>query len=91
MSKLPSFGTDNDVSWRIGLLVTALVGLAVHLVPYVVDTRGIRSIPGPWLAKFTDAWLGRVAARGNRSGVVHNLHKQYGESLPIHLRSAHRN
>jgi len=38
----------------------------------------MRSIPGPWLAKFTDAWLGRVAARGHRSEVVHQLHKQYG-------------
>ena len=75
---LSSFEFDN-ASWTTGLLATALVVSAVHLVPYVVDTRGVRSIPGPWLAKFTDAWLGRVAARGHRSEVVHELHKRYGE------------
>lgn len=77
-----SFGFDNEYSATI-LSASALLVLAVHLVPYVVDTRGIRSIPGPWLAKFTDAWLGRVAARGHRSEVVHELHKQYGKSTPL--------
>ena len=59
--------------------MSALAVLAVHLVPYVVDTHGIKSIPGPWLAKFTDAWLGQVAAGGHRSEVVHEMHKQYGQ------------
>lgn len=79
---LPSFGFDNDCFTTI-LSASALVILAVHLVPYVVDTHGIRSIPGPWLAKFTDAWLGRVAARGHRSEVVHEMHKEYGEPTSI--------
>jgi len=74
---LPSFEFDNT-SWATSLLATALFVSAVHLVPYVVDSRGIRTIPGPWLAKYTDAWLGRVAARGHRSEVVHELHKKYG-------------
>jgi len=76
---LSSFEFEN-ASWTTSLLATVLVVSAVHLVPYVVDTRGVRTIPGPWLAKFTDAWLGRVAARGHRSEVVHELHKQYGEN-----------
>ena len=71
-----------DVSWTAALFATVPLVLVVHLVPYVVDTRGVRSIPGPWLAKFTDAWLGRVAARGHRSEVVHELHTKYGESHP---------
>ena len=79
---LPLFGLD-DVSWTTTLSATGLLILAVHLVPYLVDTHGARSIPGPWLAKFTDAWLGRVAARGHRSELVHELHKQYGESPPL--------
>jgi len=78
---LPSFGFDNNYSTTV-LSAGALVILAVHLVPYVVDTHGIRSIPGPWFAKFTDAWFGRVAARGHRSEVVHELHKEYGEYTP---------
>ena len=34
-----------------------------------------------WLAKFTDAWLGRVAARGHESGVARELHRQHGPSI----------
>ena len=76
----PSFGFDNGYSTVI-ISASALAVLAVHLVPYVVDTHGIRSIPGPWLAKVTDVWMGRVAAGGHRSEVVHEVHKQYGESI----------
>ena len=79
---LPALSFD-DLRWAYP--AAALFVLTVHLVPYAVDSRGIRSIPGPWLAKFTDAWLGRVAARGHRSEVVHGLHKQYGESLLLFL------
>jgi len=75
---LPSFEFDY-ASWTTSLLATALFVSVVHLVPYVVNTRGIRTIPGPWLAKYTDAWLWRVVGRGHRSEVVHELHKKYGE------------
>ena len=44
----PPFGFD------IGYSIP-LVALTAHLVPHVVDQRGIKSIPGPGLAKFTDA------------------------------------
>ena len=78
---LPSFGFDNEYTTTI-ISASAIVILAIHVVPYVVDAHGIRSIPGPWIAKFTDAWLGRVAARGHRSEVVHGIHKKYGEPNP---------
>ena len=81
---LSPLGFD-DVSWITTLSVIGLIIFAVHLVPYLIDTHGVRSIPGPWLAKFTDAWLGRVAAGGHRSEVVHELHKQYGEFPPMSL------
>ena len=66
---------------------TALVLLAllflfviafIHLVPYTEDPHALRSYPGPNLAKFSDIWLGRIAAQGHRSEVVHELHKQHG-------------
>ena len=34
---------------------------------------------GPFLAEFSDAWLGWVAAQGHRSEVVHDMHAKYGE------------
>jgi benzoate 4-monooxygenase len=76
----PSFGFEIGPFANIAC-ATAFVVLAVHLVPYIADQRGIKTIPGPWLAKFTDAWLGRVAARGHKSDVVRELHRQYGGSI----------
>ena len=60
------------------ILVPTLVILG-HLIPWFVDPHGLRSFPGPWLAHFSDVWLGRVAHQGHRSEVVHELHQKYGE------------
>ncbi len=60
------------------LLIPTFVILG-HLIPWVVDPHGLRSFPGPWLASFSDLWLGSVARRGHRSEVVHELHEKYGE------------
>ena len=57
-------------------LVPVLVILG-HLIPWVVDPYGLRSFPGPWLARFSDLWLGFIVP--HRSEVVHNLHLKYGE------------
>lgn len=54
--------------------------LAVHLIPWLLDSQGIRNYPGPFLAKFTDIWLGCVSKAGHRSAVIHELHKKYGAS-----------
>jgi benzoate 4-monooxygenase len=62
----------------LALAIPALV-LAVHVVPYLLDPHGLRSVPGPFLAKFSDAWLGWVAAHKHRSETVHRLHQRYGE------------
>jgi hypothetical protein len=62
-------------------LVPPLV-LLVHFIPWLVDPHGLRSFPGPWLARFSDLWLGRVAKQGHRSEVVHQMHEKYGELPP---------
>ena len=51
------------------------------LVRYLVDSHKIGSngIPGPLLAKLSDAWLGWTAAHGHRSEIVHALHEKYGK------------
>ncbi|KAI9441682.1 cytochrome P450 monooxygenase pc-bph [Lactarius indigo] len=64
------------------LLIPTLVILG-HVVPWLVDPHGLRSFPGPWLAHFSDLWLGRVARRGHRSQVVHKLHEKYGTFVRI--------
>jgi benzoate 4-monooxygenase len=66
------------LDWTFPLVVVTLVVL-VHVVPWLVDLHGIRDIPGPLLAKYSDAWLGWVSAHGHRSEVVHEMHQKYGK------------
>ncbi|KAI9508525.1 cytochrome P450 monooxygenase pc-bph [Russula earlei] len=57
--------------------------ILVHLVPWLVDPHGLRSFPGPLVARFSDLWLGRVAQQGHRSQVVHKMHEKYGTFVRI--------
>jgi benzoate 4-monooxygenase len=53
--------------------------ILVHFIPWLLDPHGLKSFPGPWMAHFSDLWLGHVAQQGHRSEVVHWMHEQYGE------------
>ncbi|CAK5274619.1 unnamed protein product [Mycena citricolor] len=55
----------------------------IHLALYVADPWSIRRYPGPFWAKFTDAWLGRVSQQGHRSEVIHEMHHKYGPFVRI--------
>lgn len=55
--------------------------ILAHLIPWLVDTHGIRKYPGPFLAKFTDLWLGYVSKKGHRSEVIHEIHRKYGKHV----------
>jgi benzoate 4-monooxygenase len=70
-----SLGGVNSITLLVFIVVIVLL---VHIVGYVADPHGIRSIPGPFLAKFSDIWLGVVSGHGHRSEVVHEMHKKYG-------------
>ncbi|KAH8105783.1 hypothetical protein DFH11DRAFT_1732952 [Phellopilus nigrolimitatus] len=41
----------------------------------------LNGVTGPVPARFSDLWLGWVAAQGHRSEVVHELHKKYSACL----------
>jgi hypothetical protein len=41
-------------------------------------TDPLRSIPGPFLAKLTGAWVVVLELSGHRSTTIHKLHKKYG-------------
>lgn len=60
-----------------------IVVFLVHFVPWLLDSRGVRSYPGPFFAKFSDLWLGYVSKMGHRSEVVHEVHKRYGPVVRI--------
>ncbi|KAH9478620.1 Cytochrome P450 monooxygenase 89 [Psilocybe cubensis] len=66
-------------------LISLILGVftLVHVVPYLYDPFNIRRIPGPFLAKFSDIWLGWVSKNGHRSEVVHSMHEKYGPIVRI--------
>ncbi|TFK32337.1 cytochrome P450 monooxygenase [Crucibulum laeve] len=78
--------TDSLYQWldtsTLTVVVPTLIVL-VHLIPYLLDPHGLRLYPGPFLAKFSDAWLGWVAKNGHRSEVVHKMHLKYGPFVRI--------
>jgi benzoate 4-monooxygenase len=86
MTWTQALGSFDPASLLIFLLSVVFL---VHFVHWLLDPYGIRSIPGPFLAKFSDAWLGWVSAHGHRSEVVHEMHMKYGTSnrSPVNLQS----
>ena len=76
------------------LLVLAVVPAAAvlfHVIAYLKDSLELCSYPGPFLAKFMDAWMFWVV-NGNRwSTTVKGLHKKYGMSLCLLILEAAAN
>lgn len=63
-------------SW-LAIFITA--ALLTHIAPYLYDAHGIRTLPGPFIAKFSDFWLGWAAGTRHRSEIIHDAHHTYGE------------
>ncbi|KAH9949850.1 cytochrome P450 monooxygenase pc-bph [Amylocystis lapponica] len=70
---MPAFSTIAIVS-EVALFIV----FAVHFFPYLIDPHGLRAYPGPFFAKFTDAWMAMSASRGRRSEEVYKLHQRFG-------------
>ncbi|KAF8635436.1 hypothetical protein AX15_000423 [Amanita polypyramis BW_CC] len=68
--------------YTLAIAIPAIVFL-VHFVPWLLDSRGVRGYPGPFLAKFSDIWLGYVSRMGHRSETVHKFHQRYGPIVRI--------
>ncbi|PWN22638.1 cytochrome P450 [Microstroma glucosiphilum] len=68
--------------------LAALVALFAIYVVYVLSASPHASLPGPFLARFTDLWMARQAMRGDRSLVIHEEHKKHGTFVrlgPTHV------
>lgn len=78
------FGHLDDVyslfDLRTAAVLIPAVFVLLHVIPYLLDPHGIRLYPGPFLARFSDFWLGWVSKQGHRSEVVHDMHVKYGQS-----------
>ncbi|TVY60871.1 Benzoate 4-monooxygenase [Lachnellula suecica] len=53
------------------------------LVPYLTSNTGIRNVPGPFAAKFSNLWLLLQARQGKRYLSVDEAHKKYGKLVRI--------
>ncbi|KZT65732.1 cytochrome P450 [Daedalea quercina L-15889] len=73
------------------LLLLALIPVAfllTKLIVYLKDSAGLRSYPGPFLAKFTDFWMYWTVNSNRWSSTVDELHKKYGVFVrlsPTHI------
>nr|BAK09428.1 cytochrome P450 [Postia placenta] len=58
------------------LIATVIASLI--LIPYFNDPYKLRAYPGPFLAKFTSAWISWTISHNPISEIVDHLHRQYG-------------
>lgn len=75
-TNLPDFVLKLDVLSILTVAVGVLV--LVHLVPYLADPHGIRSYPGPFVARFSKLWLARLAMEGRTATALRKAHEEYG-------------
>lgn len=69
-----------------GLHLFWVVVAVLLIATYVLRTAlkpGLRSIPGPFLAKFTDLWRLRAVWKGNFQRAVIDLHRTYGDVVRV--------
>ncbi|KAL2670131.1 hypothetical protein Neosp_015012 [[Neocosmospora] mangrovei] len=67
--------------WAPVALVVLFVGW--YLVPYFGANRGLRGIPAPFPAQFSNLWLMSTCRRGKRFEVVDQVHKRLGTVVRI--------
>jgi benzoate 4-monooxygenase len=69
--------------WSLAAICTSLVFVHYYIVPYFTTYKGLRNIPGPRLARFSNVWLAFGARRGKKFAWVHWAHEQYGPIVRV--------
>lgn len=64
------------------LTLVAVAFLAIHIVSTILKP-GVRSIPGPWLAKVTDLYRVGMVLRGRFAYELVELHRKYGSAVRL--------
>ena len=75
LQTLSLFIWDNSLLFLAAIPVATILYL---LTAYFVDPHDLRSYPGPFLAKFTDAWIAWTVHSNRWSLSVEDAHKKYG-------------
>lgn len=79
VQQLTAFAGGNPLLLLAALPVVLVVAKVVN---YLTDSSGLRSYPGPFLAKFTDAWIFWMVSRNRWSRSVEDVHIKYGNIIP---------
>lgn len=64
------------------LILAAIAFLAVH-IGFTILKPGVRSIPGPWLAKVSNLYRVGMVLRGRFSYELVELHRKYGAAVRL--------
>ena len=83
VQQLTAWARDNPLLLLAALPVVLLVAKVAN---YLTDPSALRSYPGPFLAKFTDAWIFWTVSRNRWSCSVEDLHKRYGNITQAFIR-----
>lgn len=69
------------------LVLTILLAFAwaisYWVVPYFTTYRHLKHIPGPFVAKFSNAWLALGARKGQKYAWVDYAHRKYGQVVRV--------
>lgn len=73
----------------LAMLKACLVSLCGLLSLFIIHTlhtafrKGIRQVPGPWLAKFTIFYRISLVSKGNGVQEYRRLHEKYGDIVRV--------
>ena len=54
-----------------------------YTIPYFTTYKHLLKVPGPFVAKFSNLWVGLSARRGQKFAAVDRAHRKYGKVVRI--------
>lgn len=54
-----------------------------YIYPYLVSYGHLSRVPGPFVAKFSNIWVGLSARHGQKYAAVDTAHRKYGKVVRI--------
>lgn len=68
--------------WAAAVAILAWC-ISYYLVPYFTTYRHLAHIPGPFTAKFSNAWIGLSARKGKKFAAIDWAHRKYGKVVRV--------
>ncbi|KAJ5899410.1 hypothetical protein N7495_004154 [Penicillium taxi] len=64
-------------------LVAPIWFIIYYTVPYFTNYHPLHRVPGPFIAKFSNIWIGLGARRGKKFDLIDKAHRKYGKVVRI--------